>query len=129
MHSRTTTALQTTLHTLAKYLHNDPALIANASREMMDKVEVVLTELVRLGTRHSKNGMLLQFALSRKTQALVDEASSCFNDAVAKLNLGLAVTHIGFTLRIDENVTVLMRYYTIYYTILQYMLYMLQIQY
>jgi hypothetical protein len=76
----------------------------------MDKAEAALTDLVTLARRHSKNNMLLQFALSRKTQSLIDEASAMFTEAISKLHLGLAVSQIGVNLRIDENVTVLMRY-------------------
>jgi hypothetical protein len=76
----------------------------------MDKAEAALQDLVTLARRHSKNNMLMQFALSRKTQSLIDEASASFTEAIAKLQLGLAVSQIGVNLRIDENVTVLMRY-------------------
>jgi hypothetical protein len=75
----------------------------------MDKVEAVLTELIRLATRHSRNGMLMDFALSRSTQSLVDDASKCLNEALAKLQLGLSVALIGATLSIKEDTTVLLR--------------------
>jgi hypothetical protein len=75
----------------------------------MDKVEAVLTELIRLATRHSKNGMLMDFALSRSTQSLVDDASKCLNEALAKLQLGLSVALISATLSIKEDTTVLLR--------------------
>jgi NurA-like 5'-3' nuclease len=80
----------------------------------MDKAEAALQDLVTLTRRHSKNNMLMQFALSRKTQNLIDEASASFTEAIAKLQLGLTVSQIGVNLRIDENVTVLMRYVCYY---------------
>jgi hypothetical protein len=75
----------------------------------MDRTEAALRELVALATRHSQSNMLVQFALSRKTQSLVDEAAKCFADATAKLQLGIAVANTGVNLRIDEHVTVLMK--------------------
>jgi hypothetical protein len=76
----------------------------------MEKSEGALVELIKLATRHSRCNMLSQFALSRKTQALIDEATKSFTEAVSKLQLGMAVTQMGVNLRIDENVSVLMRY-------------------
>jgi hypothetical protein len=76
----------------------------------MNNAEAVLAELLTLAQRHNKNNMLLQFALSRKTQALIDDASSKFNEAICKLQLGLAVTQLDVNLRIDDNVTLLLRY-------------------
>jgi hypothetical protein len=84
---------------------------------LMNKAEAVITELLTLARRHNKNNMLLQFALSRKTQSLIDDAGNKFNEAISKLQLGLAVTQLGVNLRIDENVTLLLRYvyiFTIY---------------
>jgi hypothetical protein len=77
---------------------------------LMNKAEVILNELLTLAQRHNKNNMLLQFALSRKTQSLIDEAAAKFNEAITKLHLGLTVTQLGVTLKIDENVTLLLRY-------------------
>jgi hypothetical protein len=53
--------------------------------------------------------MLSQFALSRKMQLLLDEATKSSTDAVSKLQLGTSVTQIDVNLRIHENVSVLMR--------------------
>eukprot|EP00953_Heterococcus_sp_UTEX-ZZ885_P015041 8483-Heterococcus_DN1.PRE.3 len=101
--------IKSTLDTLAQHLYKDPALLASANTALMDKVEAVLTELIRLATRHSRNGMLMDFALSRSTQSLVDDASKCLNEALAKLQLGLSVALIGATLSIKEDTTVLLR--------------------
>jgi hypothetical protein len=99
-----------TLDTLEKTYGNHPSLAMVSNIALINKVEIVLTELLTLAQRHSKNNMLLQFALSRKTQSLIDDAGAKFNEAISKLHLGLTVTQLGVTLRIDENVTLLLRY-------------------
>jgi hypothetical protein len=57
--------------------------------------------------RHKKSNLLTQFALSRKTQSLLDEASKNFTTAISMLQLGIAVSQMGVNLRIDENVSVI----------------------
>jgi hypothetical protein len=75
----------------------------------MDKVEAILTELELLATKHQNSNMLTKFALSRKTQTLLDEVTQCFTEATSKVQLNLAVSQYGVNLRIDENVSVLVR--------------------
>jgi hypothetical protein len=75
----------------------------------MKKVEATLTELRSLARKHQKSNTLLQLALARKTQSLLDEATKCFNEATSKLQLNLAVSQYGVNLRIDENVSLLLR--------------------
>jgi hypothetical protein len=75
---------------------------------LLERSEATTTELIKLATRHSKCNMLSQFALSRKTQSLIDDATKSFGDAISKLQLGLTVTQMSINLRIDENVNVLM---------------------
>jgi hypothetical protein len=100
------------MENLEKLHGNHPSLEMVSNIALMNKAEVVLTELLTLAQRHSKNNMLLQFALSRKTQSLIDEAGAKFNEAITKLQLGLAVTQLDVNLKIDENVTLLLRYDT-----------------
>jgi hypothetical protein len=78
---------------------------------MLVKAEEALNELKAVASRHKSSNMLTQFALSRKTQSLLDEASRCFAEATSKLQLGVAVSQYGVNLRIDENVSVIIRYY------------------
>jgi hypothetical protein len=77
---------------------------------MIEQSEAALTELITLATRHTNLNMLSQFALSRKTQSLLDEASKSFIEATDKLQLGLSVAQYGVQLKIDENISVLIRY-------------------
>jgi hypothetical protein len=83
--------------------------IADVNMALMDKAEASLVELITLAKRHNSNNMILQFALSRKTQSLIDEAGRYFNEAISKLQMGLTVTQIGVTLKIDDNVDLLLR--------------------
>jgi hypothetical protein len=76
---------------------------------LIEITEPALAELIKLATKHSNCNMLSQFALSRKTQSLLDEATKSSTDAVSKLQLGTSVTQIDVNLRIHENVCVLMR--------------------
>jgi hypothetical protein len=77
---------------------------------LLDKAEAALIELKALADRSARSNLLAQFALSRKTKSLLEEASKCFTEAKAKLQLGIAVSQFGINLRIDENVSVIMRY-------------------
>eukprot|EP00953_Heterococcus_sp_UTEX-ZZ885_P018060 10088-Heterococcus_DN1.PRE.1 len=100
--------MQGTLDALEKTYGSHPKLQMESNLALMNKAEAVITELLVLARRHNKNNMLLQFALSRKTQSLIDDAGNKFNEAISKLQLGLAVTQLGVNLRIDENVTLLL---------------------
>jgi hypothetical protein len=75
----------------------------------MDKVEATLTELKMLAMKHQNSNMLTKFALSRKTQTLLDEVTRCFTEATTKLQLNLSVSQFGVNLRVDENVSILVR--------------------
>jgi hypothetical protein len=98
------------MEALEKLHGNHPSLEMESNIILMNKAEVVLAEILTLATRHAKNNMLAHFALSRQTQTLINDASKYFTDAIAKLQLGIAVTQLGVTLRTDENVTLLLRY-------------------
>ena len=76
---------------------------------LLDRADTVLQELLTLARRHASHNMLIQFALSRKTQSLIDEASACVTHAIKKLQRELSVANLGVTLRIDDNVSLLMR--------------------
>jgi hypothetical protein len=94
---------------LEQHFSKHPGSQADVNTALLESSEAALVELVKLASRHSRCNMLSQFALSRKTQSLLDEASKNFTTAISKLQLGIAVTQMGVNLRIDENVSVLMR--------------------
>jgi hypothetical protein len=98
------------METLEKLHSNHPSLEMESDIALMNKAEVVLAEILTLATRHAKNNMLAQIALSKQTQTLINDASKYFTDAIAKLQLGIAVTQLGVKLRTDENVILLLRY-------------------
>jgi hypothetical protein len=75
----------------------------------LDNVDVLLNELKSLASKHKNSNMLTKFALSRKTQSLLNEATQCFTEATSKLQLNIAVSQYGVNLRIDENISVLVR--------------------
>jgi hypothetical protein len=120
--------IQGTLDALEKTYGNHPKLQMESNLALMNKAEAVITELLILARRHNKNNMLLQFALSRKTQSLIDDAGNKFNEAISKLQLGLAVTQLGVNLRVDENVTLLLRYVHNVYVYNSIILYKLHVQ-
>jgi hypothetical protein len=93
------------------------ASAADINIALLDKAEAALIELKALADRSARSNLLAQFALSRKTKSLLEEASKCFTEATAKLQLGIAVSQFGINLRIDENVSVIMRYVHYYHTI------------
>jgi hypothetical protein len=76
---------------------------------LLDNVDTALLELKSLAVKHQNSKMLTKFALSRKTQSLLNEATQCFADATSKLQLNIAVSQYGVNLRIDENISVLVR--------------------
>jgi hypothetical protein len=82
--------------------------VMNADVSLMNKAEDSLRKLIHVAQRHSSSNTLLQFVLSHQTQLLIDEASRHFSEAINKLHLNIAVTHIGVSLRIDENVAQLL---------------------
>jgi hypothetical protein len=75
----------------------------------MDKANSTLTELKSLAVKHQKSNIFTQFALARKTQSLLDEATKCFTEATSKLHLNIAVSQYGINLHIDEGVSLLVR--------------------
>lgn len=100
---------QDTMDMLQAHFLKHPGSQDDINLELMSSCEERLTQLVELAQCHQRSSMLAQFALSRRTQDLIDEASRFFSDAVAKLQLGLAVSSMGVNLRIDENVSLLLR--------------------
>lgn len=94
---------------MQKHLDTHPELEKELNISLLDRADNVLQELLTLARKHAGYNMLIQFALSRKTQSLIDEASTCVTHAIEKLQLELSVTSLGVTLRIDENVSLLMR--------------------
>jgi hypothetical protein len=98
---------QSILDTLQAHFDAHPHAQADVNLALIDKSEAALTELKVLAMRHKKSNLLTQFALSRKTQSLLDEASKNFTTAISKLQLGIAVSQMGVNLRIDENVSVI----------------------
>jgi hypothetical protein len=79
-----------------------------ANVSLMNKAEDSLRKLVKVAQKHSSSNTLVQFVLSQQTQVMIDEATQYFSEAINKLHLNIAVTHIGVSLRIDENVTQLL---------------------
>jgi hypothetical protein len=100
---------KSTLDTLQGHIEAYPASGADINLSLMDKVNATLTELKALALKHQSSNMLTKFALSRKTQSLLNEATQWFTEATSKLHLNLAVTQYGVNLRIDENISVLVR--------------------
>eukprot|EP00953_Heterococcus_sp_UTEX-ZZ885_P001218 1164-Heterococcus_DN1.PRE.1 len=94
---------QSILDTLQAHFDAHPHAQADVNLALIDKSEAALNELKVLAMRHKKSNLLTQFALSRKTQSLLDEASKNFTTAISKLQLGIAVSQMGVNLRIDEN--------------------------
>ncbi|KAG5182787.1 hypothetical protein JKP88DRAFT_348758 [Tribonema minus] len=105
---RWATNLQSILDTLQGYFDKHPDSESGVDLEMMIDCEQNMRKLVKLARSHQKSNMLTQFALSRRTQSLIDEVSLLLNQAVQKLQLGLSVKAIGVNLRIDENVSLLL---------------------
>jgi hypothetical protein len=103
------TLLQSTLDTLQGHIEAYPASGADINLSLMDKVNATLTELKSLAVKHQKNNIFTQFALARKTQSLLDEATKCFTEATSKLHLNIAVSQYGINLHIDEGVSILVR--------------------
>ena len=79
-----------------------------ANVSLMNKAEDSLRKLVKVAHKHSSSNTLMQFVLSHQTQVLIDEAAQYFSEAINKLHLNIAVTHVGVSLRIDENVAQLL---------------------
>jgi hypothetical protein len=102
--------IQSILDTLQAHFDAHPHAQADVNLALIDKSEAALNELKVLAMRHKKSNLLTQFALSRKTQSLLDEASKNFTTAISKLQLGIAVSQMGVNLRIDENVSVIIGY-------------------
>jgi hypothetical protein len=86
---------QSILETLEQHFSKHPASQADVNVALLERSEAALTELIKLATRHSKCNMLSQFALSRKTQSLIDDATKSFGDAISKLQLGMTVTQMS----------------------------------
>jgi hypothetical protein len=101
--------VQSTLDTLQGHIDANPASQADINMSLMDNVEATLLELKSLAIKHQNSNLLTRFALSRKTQSLLNEASQCFTEATSKLHLKIAVSQYGVNLRIDENISVLVR--------------------
>jgi hypothetical protein len=101
------TLQQSTLDTLQGHIDANPASQADINLSLMDKVEATLTELKSLAIKHQNSNILTRFALSRKTQSLLNEATQCFTEATSKLQLNIAVSQYG--VNIDENISVLVR--------------------
>lgn len=74
---------------------------------LMPEPEAALRELLTAARKHGERSMFVAFITSRHTQSLIDAASQCFNDAVSRLQFGIAVQNVGVTLRTDENVSLL----------------------
>jgi hypothetical protein len=103
------TLQQSTLDTLQGHIEAYPASGADINLSLMDKVNATLTELKSLAVKHQSSNMLTKFALSRKTQSLLNEATQCFTEATSKLHLNIAVSQYGLNLHIDEGVSILVR--------------------
>ena len=86
-----------------------PKAGSDINLSLMDKVNSTLTELKSLAVKHQKSNIFTQFALARKTRSLLNEATKCFTEATSKLHLNIAVSQYGVNLRIDENISVLVR--------------------
>jgi hypothetical protein len=72
------------LETLEQHFNKHPGSQADVNAALMENSEATLVELIKLATRHSRCNMLSQFALSRKTQSLIDEATKSFTEAVIR---------------------------------------------
>jgi hypothetical protein len=101
---------QSALDTLYAHFIISPGSSSDVDTALMDQAVAALQELVSRTTKHSKNNMLVQFASSRLTNTLVDDATKYFTQAIASLQLGVAVTQFDVKLRIDNNVQLLLRY-------------------
>ena len=77
------------------------------NKGQLDECKLCLENLLRLAATHQSNQMLVQFALSTKMKELIEEASVALDSAISRLNLGVGVSMLGITLRIDENVSTL----------------------
>jgi hypothetical protein len=86
-----------------------PESASECNVSCLNRVDEVLLELKELARKHNKSNMITQFALSRKVQSMLDEATAALTDAISKLQLGIVVTQLGVNLRIDENVSILLR--------------------
>jgi hypothetical protein len=100
---------QATINALKSHVGANPSLGAEINEALMFRVHVTLLELKSLASKHQNSNMLTKFALARKTQSLLIEATQCFADATSKLQLNIAVAQYGVSLRIDEGVSVLLR--------------------
>jgi hypothetical protein len=100
---------QSTIETLQNYIDAHPGCKADINEALLDKVDVLLNDLKSLACKHQNSNMLTKFALSRKTQSLLNEATQCFTEATSKLQLNIAVSQYGVNLCIDENISVLVR--------------------
>eukprot|EP00953_Heterococcus_sp_UTEX-ZZ885_P001940 1559-Heterococcus_DN1.PRE.1 len=99
--------MQSTLDTLQGHIEAYPAPGADINLSLMDKVNSSLTELKSLAVKHQKSNIFTQFALARKTQSLLAEATEYYTEATSKLHLNIAVSHYGVNLRVDEGVSIL----------------------
>jgi hypothetical protein len=79
------------------------------SNTILHRAQTSLTELTSLAVKHQKTNIFTQFALARKTQSLLDEATKYYTEATSKLHLNIAVSQYGVNLRIDEGVSILVR--------------------
>jgi hypothetical protein len=100
---------QSTIDTLQSHITAHPESKADINEALSDKVDVTLIDLKSLACKHRNSNMLTRSALSRKTQSQLNEATQCFNEATSKLQLNIAVSQYGLNLRIDENISVLVR--------------------